>query len=103
MLLASSSAGMVARLTCHPLDTCKAILQVQSKRAGVVGGLDGKVYNNFIQVIRGTIKTEGIAGLYRGFGVAFAGGAPGLCLYLSAYEKTKSELNDRFSIFQKYP
>ena len=103
MLLASASAGMVARVTCHPLDTCKAILQVQAKNKCGAGAINSRVYSNFLQVIKGTVKKEGLAGLYRGFGVAFVGGAPGLCLYLSAYEKTKAGLNSRYEFFEKYP
>ena len=101
-LLASSTAGMIARLTCHPLDTCKAILQVQhsKKHAAVTGGQVG--YSNFVHVLRATLQREGIVGLYRGFGVAFFGGAPGLCLYLSSYEKSKSWLGS-FSYFQEQP
>lgn len=37
-------------------------------------------------------STEGIAGLYRGFSVAFWGSAPGTCLYLTSYQVVKERL-----------
>ena len=115
MLLGSSAAGMVARATCHPLDTCKAILQVQSKskQYSRVPASDistnttrgnGVVYRNFFHVVRGLYKAEGFRGFYRGFGIAFFGGAPGLCLYLSSYETSKKYLTEyENSTFAKYP
>jgi hypothetical protein len=42
-----------SRIPCHPLDTVKAKLQV-----GAQGGLRG--------VLRHTLRTEGLRGLYRG-------------------------------------
>ena len=107
MLLSSSAAGMVARATCHPLDTCKAILQVQSrstKNNNIVNNkiLSSSSYQNFSQVVRGLYGAEGIRGFYRGFGIAFFGGAPALCLYLSTYEKSKEYLNT-IKIFSNYP
>ena len=63
MLLGSSAAGMVARATCHPLDTCKAILQVQSRsinnnnvKKGIVSSSSTTTstssYMNFSQVVK---------------------------------------------------
>ena len=109
MLLSSSAAGMVARATCHPLDTCKAVLQVQSRSTKNNNIVNNKIlssssssYQNFSQVVRGLYGAEGIRGFYRGFGIAFFGGAPALCLYLSTYEKSKEYLNT-IKIFSNYP
>ena len=75
-VLGSATAGLFGRLLCHPIDTCKAQIQLMksSQRASVSG-----VFTN-------VMKTEGIAGLYRGIGAALLGGMPAVCLYLSSYE-----------------
>lgn len=78
-MLASATASMLSRIPCHPLDTIKAKLQV-----GARGGLWG--------VLRHTLRTEGLRGLYRGFGAAFVGSGPAGCLYFTTYELAKKGL-----------
>ena len=73
-LLGSATAGLFARLICHPFDTCKAQLQTTLRR------------NNIISTIRTCLKDDGIRGLYKGIGAAVVGGMPAVCLYLSSYE-----------------
>jgi Mitochondrial carrier protein len=46
-----------------------------------------------IDVIRRTIRTEGIRGLYRGFDIIVVGGTPGTVCYLCTYEYTKNTLS----------
>ena len=84
-LLASSCSGVLARFPCHPLDTCKARLQVQSTT--------DLRYKNVWDVLRQTFRTEGLRGLYRGFGVTVIGSAPATCLYLSSYDAAKNTLS----------
>lgn len=55
-LIGSAVAGMVARVPMHPIDTCKAKIQVQK----------GSVYRGLAQCLRHTFKTEGLRGLYSG-------------------------------------
>ena len=86
-LLASSSAGVLSRFPCHPLDTCKARLQVQ--------GANIK-YTSLLDTLRQTVKAEGLGGLYRGFGVTVVGSAPATCLYLTSYDYTKNILTSSF-------
>jgi len=88
MMLASSSSSMLARVPCHWLDTCKAKLQV-----GARGGLR--------EVLHHTLRTEGVSGLYRGFGVAFLGSGPAGCLYFTTYEVAKSRLLGTRSLMQE--
>jgi len=85
-MLAGASAGVVARLLCHPVDTIKAKLQVSTERGahGSFTGLARKVY-----------VTEGVPGLYRGIGVAFFGSAPAACLYFAGYEAMRDYLRGR--------
>jgi hypothetical protein len=92
-MLASASAGMVARIPCHPLDTCKAKLQVQKAQG---------VYGNFVDVFVKTWRQEGRRGLYKGFGTAFIGSGPAGCLYFTTYEKSK-ELLLQIPFLQRSP
>jgi hypothetical protein len=85
-MLASASAGMIARIPCHPLDTCKARLQAQ-----VGGQLFSTVRGTLVQ----TVKREGFGALYKGFGITMLGSAPATCLYLTSYEAAKGELRRR--------
>lgn len=82
-MLASASAGVLARFPCHPLDTCKARLQVQGVH------IEDRPYRNLPDVLKRTIRSEGFGGLYRGFGVTAIGSAPAMCLYLTSYEVFK--------------
>jgi hypothetical protein len=56
-MLAGASAGIVARLPCHPIDTIKAKLQVDIGSGG-----------SFWRTLRTTVRAEGVPGLYRGIG-----------------------------------
>ena len=86
-LLASSTSGVLARFPCHPLDTCKARLQVQGSTPR---------YTSLLDTMRQTFRAEGLRGLYRGFGVTVVGSAPATCLYLTSYDASKQVLNENF-------
>ena len=81
-LLASSSSGVLARFPCHPLDTCKARLQVQ--------GSSQNKYTSLFDTLTKTARAEGMKGLYRGFGITVIGSAPATCLYLTSYDAAKT-------------
>jgi hypothetical protein len=78
---ASVSAGLAARLLCHPLDTCKARIQAA-----------GSTYRNLFDAIGRTVASEGIQGLYRGLPVAAIGSAPAVCVYISGFEFSRDQL-----------
>ena len=67
-LLASSAAGFVSRVICHPIDTLKARLQAPQLGAPRHG-------------------------LYRGLTAALVGGVPATCMYLTSYELCKKTLS----------
>lgn len=75
-LLGSSTAGIIARLICHPIDTVKSRLQSGRLSFG----------SEVIQTFRNTYKNEGIASLYRGLSATIFGGVPGVCIYLTSYD-----------------
>lgn len=94
-ILGSALAGMLARIPCHPLDTVKS--RLQAARGPLSGGSATSASpNGILSTLRSAVKTEGIRGLYRGFGIAFWGSAPGTCLYFTSYEVAKSTLSSTF-------
>lgn len=81
-MIASAISGMIARIPLHPIDTCKAKMQVSSSTAGT--------YSSVLDCMVQTYKQSGIRGLYSGFGITFFGSAPALCLYFTSYEYIKT-------------
>ncbi|KAF3444904.1 hypothetical protein FNV43_RR14597 [Rhamnella rubrinervis] len=75
-------AGLFTGLTVvlYPVSVIKTRLQVASKDVAE---------KNAFSVIRGVLKTDGIPGLYRGFGTVITGAIPARILFLTALETTK--------------
>ena len=88
-MMASSLSGMVVRLPLHPIDTCKAKLQVQRPSQSNAP----QPFSSVLSCLRYTYAREGVRGLYAGFPIAFFGSAPAACLYLTSYEVSKRWLN----------
>ena len=63
--LGSATAGLVARVICHPIDTVKSRLQAGQSAFRA---------------------QEGIRALFRGLGAVVVGGVPGVCIYMTSYE-----------------
>ena len=87
--LGSATAGIISRICTHPLDTAKAKLQS--------GGDVARAYRGPVDVLRKTIRTEGIRAWYRGFGAILVGGTPGTMVYLCSYEMIKKRLSGAIS------
>ena len=88
-MIASSLSGMLVRLPLHPIDTCKAKLQVQRPSQSNAP----QPFSSVLSCLRYTYAREGVRGLYAGFPIAFLGSAPAACLYLTSYEVSKRWLN----------
>ncbi|KAJ8436032.1 hypothetical protein Cgig2_007690 [Carnegiea gigantea] len=75
-------AGIFTGITValYPVSLVKTRLQVASKDI---------VERNAFSVIRGILKTDGIPGLYRGFGTVITGAIPTRIVFLTALETTK--------------
>ncbi|CAM8991209.1 unnamed protein product [Rhodiola kirilowii] len=75
-------AGLFTGLTValYPVSVVKTRLQVASKDA---------VERSALSVIRGLLKSEGVPGLYRGFGTVITGAVPARIIFLTALETTK--------------
>lgn len=96
-MLGSALSGMAGRVPFHPVDTIKARMQVN------VGAAQGRAsYSTTLSGLRHVFHSEGLRGLYRGFGIAFWGGAPGACTYFTGYELTRNKLQE-YEWGRKYP
>ncbi len=94
-IISSASAGSLARFISHPMDTVKSRLQAGNS-----------LFRGTFDAFAKTYRSEGIRGLYRGFGVATFGGVPGVCVYLTSYDSCKNYLshnkyfsNSSFSVY----
>ena len=77
-----AGAGIFTGITValYPVSLVKTRLQVASKDI---------VEKNAFSIIRGILKTDGIPGLYRGFGTVIIGAIPTRIVFLTALETTK--------------
>ncbi|XP_073154681.1 uncharacterized protein [Henckelia pumila] len=75
-------AGIFTGLTVglYPISVVKTRLQVASHDA---------VERNAFSVIKSLLKTDGIPGLYKGFGTVITGAVPARIIFLTALETTK--------------
>jgi Mitochondrial carrier protein len=89
--LGSAVAGIVSRIFTHPIDTAKSRLQAQYTGT-VTSSQQVPHYRGTVDVLRKTFYSEGIHGLYRGFGAILVGGTPGTVTYLCTYEVAKNSL-----------
>jgi hypothetical protein len=81
-------AETVACLIYVPVDVIKERLQVQ--QAPTPGVMDSNTYyKNGIDAIQKISKTEGISGIYKGYGATLASFGPFSAMYFVFYEKCK--------------
>ncbi|TPP44660.1 Mitochondrial carrier family protein [Leishmania donovani] len=91
-VVCSALAGIFARLLCHPLDTIKTVTFTGfagdhlAPPATAASSSTPAPRASFLQSARSIWAREGVAGFYRGVGVAAVGSAPGVALYLSTYD-----------------
>ncbi|XP_047162695.1 solute carrier family 25 member 44-like [Vigna umbellata] len=64
----------------YPISVVKTRLQVATKDA---------VERSVFSVVKGLLKTDGVPGLYRGFGTVITGAIPARIIFLSTLETTK--------------
>ncbi|KAF9948479.1 hypothetical protein BGZ72_009625 [Mortierella alpina] len=76
-LMASSAAALCSRLCTHPLDTLKTRIQVSN--------VPQPLFSTFLRLARD-------GGLYRGLPIALTLSAPGLSVYLTAYDLSKERI-----------
>ena len=93
-IISSVCAGLVARLLCHPIDTFKARLQAPDSTS---------LYKGLWDVVTKTIRTEGVAGMYRGLPAGAVGSIPAVCIYMWGFEKSNQLMKATFPFFATYP
>ena len=80
-------SGMLAEaVTCTiyvPVDVVKERMQVQRKGSS-------QIYNSSLDALRKILKTEGMSGIYKGYGATLASFGPFSALYFMFYEQCKS-------------
>ncbi|KAL8440370.1 hypothetical protein Efla_000258 [Eimeria flavescens] len=89
-MASAAVAGLLSRTVMHPLDTAKAIIQVQTKTKNLRRSFFGS--SRTLQTLCSIWRLDGLRGLYRGFAITSTLAVPATCLYFSAYEFLKERL-----------
>ena len=84
-MLAGSVAGMSEHAFMFPADTVKTRMQVSEMR-------QQPQYSSVFAALNTIVKTEGVAGLYRGVVAVVLGAIPGHALHFGVYEGAKARL-----------
>lgn len=84
LILAGGLAGATFWMSVYPADVVKSVIQVDDyKKPRFSGSIDA---------FRKTLASEGVKGLYKGFGPAMARSIPANAACFLAYEVTRSSL-----------
>jgi len=78
LILSGTSAGLFQACITYPLETVRTRL--------TLGSSMGAKYNGIVDCFRTTVRTEGIAGLYKGIGPTIFSGAPYVGLQMTFFE-----------------
>ncbi|KAG6518701.1 mitochondrial carnitine/acylcarnitine carrier-like protein [Zingiber officinale] len=85
LMLAGGLSGASFWLFVYPTDVVKSVIQVDDYKK--------PKYSSSIDAFRKILASEGIKGLYRGFGPAMARSVPANAVCFLAYEMTRSSLS----------
>ncbi|XXG75757.1 hypothetical protein AAC387_Pa08g0264 [Persea americana] len=84
MIVAGGLAGASFWISVYPTDVLKSVIQVDDYR--------NPKYSGSIDAMKKILASEGVKGLYRGFGPAMARSVPANAACFLAYEVTRSNL-----------
>lgn len=87
ILLASAVSGCVSHIFVHPLDTIRSRLMVSTSSS-----------TTCVNVAKDLLRSDGLRGLYRGFGVSLVMQAPAVATFLTTYDLTKSRILETTSL-----
>ncbi|KAK3240216.1 hypothetical protein CYMTET_49937 [Cymbomonas tetramitiformis] len=92
IIAAGAISGIIARCVTHPMDTVKARMQVQGPVASTAlpTALGFVKYSGAFDGFKKILRTEGVFGLYRGFGVVLGTVPFASAAYFGGYESAKS-------------
>ncbi|KAL8223544.1 hypothetical protein R6Q57_019019 [Mikania cordata] len=82
---AGLSAAMAAQLVWTPIDVVSQRLMVQGGKTAHTSGSSVIRYNNGFDAFRKIVQTDGVRGLYRGFGISILTYAPSNAVWWAAY------------------
>lgn len=82
---AGLSAAMAAQLVWTPIDVVSQRLMVQGGNGAHPSALSVVRYNGGIDAFRKIVQTDGVRGLYRGFGISILTYAPSNAVWWAAY------------------
>lgn len=91
-LAASALAGAISRCVVHPLDTLRARLMVTTANQ-----------DTLMSTARSIVRTDGVRGFYRGFGISVVMQAPAVATYLSTYDWSKSLTSSAMGLSERHP
>lgn len=77
-LLGGAAAGVGYWTAFYPADTVKSMIQTHPDHAG----------KGFVEMFQTILRTDGVRGLYRGWGITAARAAPAHAAIFAVYEKT---------------
>ncbi|KVH91729.1 Mitochondrial carrier domain-containing protein [Cynara cardunculus var. scolymus] len=84
LMLAGGLAGGSYWISVYPLDVVKSVIQIDDYK--------NPKYSGLVDAFKQTLKAEGVAGLYKGFGPAMARSMPANAACFLAFEITKTSL-----------
>ncbi|SCV05601.1 LANO_0H11078g1_1 [Lachancea nothofagi CBS 11611] len=88
-LIAGGTAGLFEALCCHPLDTIKVRMQIQSRAQNPSASSTG-----FLATARQIAHNEGLLAFYKGLGAVVIGIIPKMAIRFTAYEFFRTLLAD---------
>lgn len=91
LLAASAASGALSRCVVHPLDTLRARLMVSHTNTSLLA------------TARRLVASDGVRGLYRGFGVSVVMQAPAIATFLTTYERAKAPLASALGVTHRHP
>lgn len=87
-MIAGAGGGLVASIATCPLDVIKTKLQAQRTIQGQQG------YQGVLDIVKTTLKHDGIRGMYRGLGPTILGYLPTMAIYFAIYDGIKTRFGE---------
>ncbi|XP_039026482.1 mitochondrial carnitine/acylcarnitine carrier-like protein [Hibiscus syriacus] len=84
LIMAGGMAGASFWICVYPIDVCKSVIQVDDYK--------NPKYSGFVNAFRSILASEGVKGLFKGFGPAMTRSMPANAACFLAYEVTRSAL-----------
>ncbi|KAN0087739.1 Mitochondrial carrier domain containing protein [Tylopilus felleus] len=87
-MIAGAGGGLIASIATCPLDVVKTKLQAQRAVHGQPG------YQGVLDIVKTTLRHDGIRGMYRGLGPTILGYLPTWAIYFAVYDGIKRRFGE---------